>query len=104
MWPLPRQPKAEPPEVDRQDDLLRQLTTIDSQLRLLDHEAKEFRLLHEITTDRFRQIIRMSSPSLSGRASVERDWRGLLREGDRLLERRNKILAEWSALKMGRVA
>jgi len=108
MWPFSETARKsspiEAPNVDRQSDLLAELGVIDAQLNILNHEALEFRRKHEIITDRFNQIVRMASPSMNGRASVEREWRGLLRQADKLLARRNEVLAEWSGLKTRWVA
>lgn len=89
-----------PPPIDRQAVLLQQLRDVETQLRALDCEAKEFRMRHNLRTNKFQQITGMLAKSLTARRDVEDSWRTLQRQAGILLDRRAKLLKEWSALKM----
>jgi hypothetical protein len=90
---------SEAPPMDPRGALEAELTAIDSQLAVLNRAALQLRREFKLRVDRFGRVTGMEA-SLAASADVQTTWRTLQKRGGALLQRRNKVLAEWSALKM----
>ncbi len=90
------EPLAEP--VDREAELREELRLVDTALRQLNDEMRDFRTVHCLRTNDFNQITSMQSASITGRAAVERDWRGYCARAHQLLVKHNGLLRELAIL------
>jgi hypothetical protein len=105
MWPWQRSQKPakmlepEPePVVDREAELRSELQQIGAKLAELNRAALQLRARYTLKINRFGEIVG-SQADLAEYPRVQIAWRTILKQRDPLLFRRNKILAQWSALK-----
>jgi hypothetical protein len=91
--------KLEPaPIVDREEELRAELRETEVALSQLDGEMKDFRRANCIRTDRFNRIVGAQSDSMTGKAGLERTWRGYNARVNLLLPKRAALLQEIALL------
>ncbi len=106
-WPFAQkaaeklEPEPEPGPAERERALVVELGGIDAQLRELETECFRFRRTHTLRVNAQGQVIGMHADSATAWASVDRQWRVLLKKRDSLFPRRNEVLRELAALKVG---
>jgi hypothetical protein len=93
---LDREPVA---VVDRVEETQRRVRQLKAELDSLDSEMLAFKTKNKIRTDRFGRLLGVECATLNGRASIETQWRVLLRRRDSLVSAWHKSLHEWAAAK-----
>lgn len=78
-------------------DRVRELKVL---LAALDAEMLAFKTKFTIRSDRFGRLLGIQSPSLTGRAAIENEWRALLCRRDRIVADWHQALHVWSELKI----
>jgi len=76
--------------VDREAEARSRVVLLKAQLNDLDAEMLAFRTKHRARVSRFGVLLSVHSPTMNGYALIRTEW-------DRLLRRRDKVVAEWHA-------
>jgi hypothetical protein len=92
-------PEPDPP-IDRTAALLSELVATDSELATLNREALRLRSTYSLGINVFGEIV-ASQCDLRDVPHMQTEWRTLQKRLIPIMQRRNAVLAELAALKMG---
>ena len=91
--------EREPVVVDRVEVAQTRVRQLKAQLDELDAAMLKFKTENRVTTDRYGRLLGVRVSELNGRAKVEREWRGLLKQRDSLVSAWHQALFAWSEAK-----
>jgi hypothetical protein len=87
--------------VDREQESLTKVRALKAELARLDGEILAFKTRHRAKVSRFGVLLSVHSPSASGYEGIRCEWDGLLQRRDRIVAQWHTALRDWSQAKQG---